>query len=444
MSDKKQADGEIDPLALRKIYPNAGAVFSFQPEALGTILSSCLVVLDTNVLLVPFNTGKESLGKIKEIYSELAKEKRLIIPGQVAREFARLRPDKLKTVFQQLTRKRDKYSIDTAGYPLLESLTEYQEVVELEIKIDSQLAEYRQKLTRLLEAIQAWYWDDPVSLLYRELFNCNIIYDPEVEEKGFLADLNFRNNNNIPPGYKDAGKKNGGAGDLLIWNAVLQLGKERGAHVVFVSGDEKPDWWYQSEKQALYPRFELVEEFRQASNGKSLHIIRFAELLRLLGATPKIVREVQEGEATVNLELTRPRAEPRGLVAEKAVYLWLTQIYPSEQIESDQRGIDFIVVGPADRIGFEVKFAEIPKGIPSLIANTLVKLSDAVARLRLDWGYMVFASENSDTLDKLRDWLNLIPFNDPKLGVIAGRVRQDGMFQEMFRLEPYQREIFEI
>ncbi|MEZ8877446.1 hypothetical protein [Vibrio alginolyticus] len=27
---------------------------------------------------------------------------------------------------------------------------------------------------------------------------------------------------------------------------------------MFVSGDEKADWWHQSGKKPLYPRFELV------------------------------------------------------------------------------------------------------------------------------------------------------------------------------------------
>ncbi|MEL7408280.1 MAG: PIN-like domain-containing protein, partial [Cyanobacteria bacterium J06558_2] len=72
--------------------------------------------------------------------------------------------------------------------------------------------------------------------------------------------------------------------------------KSKEKDVIFVSGDQKSDWWHRVENQALYPRYELVDEFRRESNGFSLHIITFANFLNLYGATKDIVKEVRDEE----------------------------------------------------------------------------------------------------------------------------------------------------
>ena len=75
----------------------------------------------------------------------------------------------------------------------------------------------------------------------------------------------------IPPGYKDAGKEDSGIGDLLIWHTILELGKVHKKSVIFVSGDEKPDWFKQSQNVALHLRalFIRIEPFLLEEEGSS-------------------------------------------------------------------------------------------------------------------------------------------------------------------------------
>jgi hypothetical protein len=87
-----------------------------------------------------------------------------------------------------------------------------------------------------------------------------------------------------------------GLGDLIIWRTILEIGRSRNAPLLFVSGDQKADWWHQSEGRPLYPRFELVDEYRRASGGRTLHLVTFADFLKLLGASPTIVEEVRKEE----------------------------------------------------------------------------------------------------------------------------------------------------
>lgn len=309
MSEKQKQ--LLDPLVRQRIFPEPAQVFTFAPVDLKTAFETSIVVVDTNVLLVPYSTGAASLTKIQETFNRLTELNRLRIPGQVAREFAENRADKLKTLFQQLSRKRD-LNLSRSLYPLLEELPAYRELVDKEANLLDALGQYRESIAKLLDTIAAWRWDDPISAIYRKLFVERVVVDPEIDRESLLEDLQYRQDHKIPPGYKDANNQYSGIGDLLIWKAILKIGKEESQHLIFVSGDEKTDWRYQAENRTLYPRFELIDEYRKASGGKSFWIISFAELLEQFGASKQVVEEVREKEAAaVKDETQSPGSDPQ-------------------------------------------------------------------------------------------------------------------------------------
>ncbi len=79
--------------------------------------ASCIIVLDTSVLLLPYVVGAKSLTDIGDTFRSLASEGRLVVPGQVAREFAQNRPTKLGEVFKQLLDKKSKaVRLDVGSY----------------------------------------------------------------------------------------------------------------------------------------------------------------------------------------------------------------------------------------------------------------------------------------------------------------------------------------
>jgi len=251
MADPKKTF--TDPLVRNTIFPEPGPLFEFAPVSLDEALKDGIVAVDTNALLVPYTTGPASIDQISRTYDKLTKEDRLRIPGQVAREFADNRAQQIKALFQLISQKRN-FSPNLARYPLLEGNKSYDALIECEKKIDALLKEYRKHVGTVLEHIQSWQWNDPVSNIYREFFKAPLIVDPPIEEEQLLDDLKYRREHRIPPGYKDAGKEDMGIGDLLIWNALLLIGRKEQRHLIFVSGEEKPDWRYQSENQTLYPR----------------------------------------------------------------------------------------------------------------------------------------------------------------------------------------------
>lgn len=318
--------GNKDIFIINKIFPNAKDIFTISGKSTSEIKNDCLFVFDTNSLILPYTTSSESLDEIKKVYTKIIQEKRFFIPGQVAREFARIRPEKIKEVFQQLTKSRNSIPVLGIGkYPLLNGINDYDELFEKEKEINSLVKNYAKQLGKVIEHVKEWSWNDPVSQLYKSLFNDEVIYDIELDEEKITAQLNYRYENRIPPGYEDKNKEDGGIGDLLIWFTILQLAERHKKDIVFVSGDEKKDWFYQVDKQSLYPKFELITEFRTKAPDKSFSIIKLSELLILFDADKSVVDEVkhEEDEQLIHDIIKNNTFTSQYQEAESLVYQWI-------------------------------------------------------------------------------------------------------------------------
>ena len=237
---------------------------------------------------------------------------RLVIPGQVVREFASTRVVKLQELHQQLVSKQ-KLSTTRGTYPLLEGLGGYSRISSLEDQLDKLIRTYKNAVDEVLTHVRNWYWNDPVSTLYQELFNDEVVLDPSFDSAELKDDLSRRVTNSIPPGYKDARKDDGGIGDLIIWRTILEVGKNRKTPLLFVSEEKKADWWHQSEGRELYPRFELVDEYRRHSDGQSFHMMTFSTFLKVTGAskaTVEAVRMLELSDAVADFSIA---SNPAGL-----------------------------------------------------------------------------------------------------------------------------------
>ena len=278
------------------IIPDAKEVFAHQVLSIEDVREECVVAVDTNVLLYPFTASAQSFGAMCEVFRSLAEERRLCVPAQVAREFARNRPSKVKDLFGTIS-KLSEVAITLPRYPLFEGMEEFEALNELGKEISGKLEEYRSRVRRLKKTIRHWRVDDPVSEAYRSIFAAGVVLKDAVNHAEAEEEYDVRLEYGIPPGYKDRGKDDNGIGDYLIWRELLELGRRRKDHLVFVSGDRKGDWWHRSEKTLLSPRWELIQEYRQASGGCSFHIVQLSELLSIFGVADNIIREVEVSEA---------------------------------------------------------------------------------------------------------------------------------------------------
>jgi|NOAtaT_6_FD_contig_111_247411_length_3947_multi_6_in_0_out_0_7 rRNA-processing protein FCF1 len=438
MADKKNGDKEQNIFVLNKIYPNAESVFAFRPKTLEQIKENCLVVLDTNVLLIPFDTGKESLQQIKSTYKRLTQAKRLVIPGRVAREFAKNRSEKLKTIHQQISLKSN-LAINRPAYPLLESSTEYLKLIEMEKEIDNKISDYRKQVKLLLSKIKDWYWDDPVSSLYREIFSSDVVIDIDHNEQELISDLEYRQLHSIPPGFQDSAKEDRGIGDLLIWHTILELGRNRKQDIIFVSNDSKNDWWYQSEKQALYPRFELIDEYRQNSDEKTIRIINFSTFLQLFDASPEVVEEVRQEEVLSSIQISgglSSHVESDISIlysqAEAAVGEWIRGIYTDCVIDFHRKHFpDFIVQTPKLlKIGFEVKICSNRNSISHVIKIVSLQSQQLLAQGTINELTLVLISTEEDIgyIESRLDFLNLLLLYRETISIVLGNISPEGKF----------------
>lgn len=305
-NDTEQFDAK-NAFSLRDIFPDAQSVFTCKPPPpLSKVKDQCIVVLDTNVLVVPYTVSPKSLVEIRNAYTGLLEQKRLVIPAHVAREFAKIRARKIGDIYEVLHKKVSNPPQLYKAYPLLEAVPEFAEVQRIEQEIERKLPDYKNALQKLMDRIKAWNWDDPVSSLYLEIFRGAPIRDLPANDAELQKEFSSRNERNQPPGYKDAGKDTNSAGDFVIWKTILDIGRSEKKPLLFVSNEGKPDWWHKSGGQPLYVRYELVDEYRRSSEGQGFYLSSLADFLSAFGASETAVDEVRV-EEMVAVELSGGR-----------------------------------------------------------------------------------------------------------------------------------------
>lgn len=107
-----------------------------------------------------------------------------------------------------------------------------------------------------------------------------------------------------PPGYMDAGKPNGGYGDFLLWEQLIERAKIDRRPMVLVTNDKKEDWWRLLEgRTPMNARFELVAEMRLRA-GVDFYTLTFEDFLTSLSADPTSgINESAVDDTGINGEL---------------------------------------------------------------------------------------------------------------------------------------------
>ncbi|MEG4581601.1 PIN domain-containing protein [Microcoleus sp. MON1_C5] len=446
MANDNTKKGDSDIFIANDVYPDPLPIFNSKFKTREEIKNDCFIVLDTNALLLPYTISKASLEEIKNTYTKLISEKRLIVPGQVAREFAKNRANKLVELYQNISAKRDNIKLPTEDdyYPLLENLDIYQQAKELENELHKKRKEYSKKVTEILEYIKQWNWNDPVSSLYADLFSREVILDIEIEQdkkEKIKDDLKRRSLHKIPPGYKDSGKADEGIGDLLIWQTILKIGEAHKKSVIFVSGEEKPDWWHRSNDQKLYPRYELVEEFRRGSEGQSFYMINLAELLKIYGATKEVVEEVKQEEKRViinfyhgkgNQMVQKNQVKSIGYKALSAVYEWLNNQNKYQEISLNQQNFPDIIgiSNEGHKIGVEVNLISSDPFHYNLLVNQWIGQFPMLEKQNFHKMMLFLVAENEENILRLQSKIRGSELDVPtKNLIIGGYLDSEGKFQ---------------
>ena len=197
---------QFDLHTIKTIFPDPVSVFGFRLERLSEIKDKAIVVPDTNALLVPYRTPGQTLEQLRKLYRGLIQGNRFFVPGQVAREFARLRPNRIGEILKEWNDNKSRiHPIPSLSLPILSESNEYREFLKTARKANEAIEACKKPLDSVRTLIQNWQLNDPVSEIYRTLFTSEVVVDPPIDNEAILKERQTRKAMAIPPGYKDPG-----------------------------------------------------------------------------------------------------------------------------------------------------------------------------------------------------------------------------------------------
>lgn len=281
-----------EEIANRGIYDDFPGCRLSTEDELNCALKSALVVVDTNVLLNLYRYSKVAQNDLLLTLRSLGD--RLWVPHQVIREFWRRR---LSVITSQGSATQDAVAaLHKPQRATSDAINRWAKVTAISEGERKALVEKTEGLYAELEysikshapaerAIAGKTYDEPVLRELENLLANKVGAEPSSADwQAAVKEGKARITRKEPPGYLDADKADsdlpeGAAGDYLVWRQTLHEAARRNMDVLFVTGDEKEDWWWRCGPELLGPRVELVAEVRNVC-GHRLFMMRPTDLLK--------------------------------------------------------------------------------------------------------------------------------------------------------------------
>lgn len=223
-------------------------------------------VFDTNVLLNLYRYSAKTRNSLLAAFESF--KDRVWIPYQVAYEYMRKRCEVIyETVqrYEQFTKELESFSGKATETLRLTSGDE--EISELKRYLYKWLASNKERNLLVVNVEE-----DEILAKILQIFDGKVgevLTDTEIQK--IKEEGKKRYAEKTPPGYKDDKKKkdaeddNNAYGDLIIWKQIIEYAKKNGVGIVYVTHDQKEDWWNIVKGKTIGPRIELRKEFIEAT-----------------------------------------------------------------------------------------------------------------------------------------------------------------------------------
>lgn len=256
------------------------------------VLRNGIVALDANVLLDLYRYGETARDEFFALLDEV--QQCLWVPHQVLKEFWRNRASVLAEVSASALVPDLRKARDAALTALARWRIRTRAEAEAEacaVLLHDAFDAVAEKLTPVpgldADAIALDTNVDAVLARLQSLIEGRAGRPPNEDRVAELIKLGVERFARLqPPGYMDAqkhGQTELGTGDFLLWSELLERARAKKADVLFVSRDEKEDWWHlDSRRRLIGPRVELVDEMLKESGGK-FYLLRPEQFLGLAG-----------------------------------------------------------------------------------------------------------------------------------------------------------------
>ena len=264
-------------------------------------------VFDTNVLLNLYRYSAKTRNSLLAAFESF--KERVWIPYQVAYEYMRKRCEVIYETVQRYDQFKKEIDIFTGkAIDTLRLTSVDEEVSELTRYLIKWLDSNKDRNLLVLSAEKDEILDKILTIFDGRVGN-NIdaaeLERIKEEGKGRYEKL-------IPPGYKDDKKKKGqeddnnAYGDLIIWKQIIKYAKENGTGVVYVTHDQKEDWWNIVKGKTIGPRVELRKEFIKET-GQEFHMYSMNSFI----STYNKMNEVPIDKSAVDEVISLERSDRR-------------------------------------------------------------------------------------------------------------------------------------
>jgi len=250
---------------------------NFSQEKIATIWEKAVIVLDTNILLNLYRYSESTRDNIIQVME--AFKDRLWMPYQVGIEYfnnrestfmaiANLGSTLKKTLDAGKTTMLNAYNKkETSRHPHLDKS-------ELGKAYDDAVKAVKEFIDQQSAKLHDYKSDDIVLKKLLALYDGKVGNDFSAEELfKIYQEGEIRYAGLVPPGFKDETEKRGKGlrhlfGDLIIWKDIIRYSKENNVDIIFVTEDNKEDWW--DKKNGNRPHLELIREFRKETGGHTI------------------------------------------------------------------------------------------------------------------------------------------------------------------------------
>lgn len=226
-----------------------------------------IFALGANVLLNLYRYSSETRQELENALIGI--KDKLFVSHQAAKEFLRNRIVVTASQAEEYTKATKAISDLTATiankkkHPFLDDgeLPPFLKITEV---VTNQLDAQKEKLLKRLT-------EDEILDFVEKYFDGRTgeAFSPE-ELSSIATEGQKRYEQEIPPGYKDGNKDQSGDpyrkfGDLILWKQLIQKAKNENKPLIFITDDQKEDWWQEQSGRTIGPRPELREEFLKES-----------------------------------------------------------------------------------------------------------------------------------------------------------------------------------
>lgn len=257
---------------MKKLFPE---YYPLTKDEKIKIWKNGIFILDANALLDLYRYSESASQELLTILEKF--KSKLWLPHQVALEFLK---NRMKVIYEQkLAYEAVCGAIDTQSESFIRGIkggmvTRHPFINKKEIirKIKGYTEKTKRNIKKMEENHPQLDSDDTILKKIDKLFAKKVGKPYKTEKlKQIYLEGKRRYAQEIPPGFMDAIKdqedKSGKRkyGDLIIWKQTLDHAKKIKKPIVFITGEQKEDWWEIVKGRKIGPRFELIKEAKETA-----------------------------------------------------------------------------------------------------------------------------------------------------------------------------------